>query len=177
MPDLTTEQIILALAIVGGVALLAFLFAVVAVVRLRKARKEYMVLRGDGPERDILAAVGRTLKRVDAMDKRIDALALSQEEQAAIGRFAVQRFALVRYDAFEEMGGRLSFSAALLDDHGDGVLITSINGRTETRTYAKPVKQLTSAHNLSEEEREAITAAAAGEGRDAPRKAPAAINE
>lgn len=177
MPDLTTEQIILALAIVGGVAFVAFLLAVLAFARLRRARKEYMVLRGDGPERDILGAVGRTLKRVDAIDKRIDSLALSQEQQAAIGRFAVQRFALVRYDAFEEMGGRLSFSAALLDDHGDGVLITSINGRTETRTYAKPIKQLTSPHNLSEEEREAISAAAAGEGREAPRKAPTAINE
>jgi hypothetical protein len=62
------------------------------------------------------------------------------------------------------MGGRLSFSAALLNDHGDGIVITSINGRSETRTYAKPVKGLTSEHNLSEEEREAIAAALDREG-------------
>ena len=177
MPDLTTEQLTLALAIVGGVALLALIVAAFAMTRLRKARKEYMVLRGDGPERDVLGAVGRTMKRVDAMDKRIDALGLTQEEQAAISRFALQRFALVRYDAFDDMGGQLSFSAALLDDHGDGLLITSINGRTETRTYAKPVKQLASSHNLSDEEREAISAAAAGADRGASRETAAAVND
>jgi hypothetical protein len=78
---------------------------------------------------------------------------------------ALQNFHMVRYDAFDDMGGRLSFSAALLDDHGDGVVITSINGRTETRTYAKPVNRMTSDHNLSEEEREAIAGAVAGYGR------------
>jgi hypothetical protein len=69
---------------------------------------------------------------------------------------------MVRYDAFEDMGGRLSFSAALLDDHGNGVVITSINGRTETRTYAKPIVNLKSEHNLSDEERAAIEGAVAG---------------
>ena len=42
---------------------------------------------------------------------------------------AVRRVGLVRYDAFEDVGGRLSFSCALLDDHGNGVVMTSINGR------------------------------------------------
>jgi hypothetical protein len=71
----------------------------------------------------------------------------------------------VRYDAFEEMGGQLSFSAAFLDDHGDGLVVTSINGRTETRTYAKTIKALASAHNLSDEEREAIATASSGSTR------------
>ena len=43
----------------------------------------------------------------------------------------------MRYDAFGDMGGRLSFSVALLDDAGDGLVLTSINGRTETRTYCQ----------------------------------------
>ena len=63
---------------------------------------------------------------------------------------------VVRFDAFEDMGGRLSFSAALLDASGDGVVITSINGRQDTRCYAKQVKAGRSAHNLSDEERQAI---------------------
>jgi hypothetical protein len=63
------------------------------------------------------------------------------------------------------MGGRLSFSAALLDDHGDGVVLTSINGRSETRTYAKPIRNFSSDHNLTEEEGEAIAGAVASEGR------------
>ena len=78
------------------------------------------------------------------------------------GRLALQRFSIVRYDAFEDMGGQLSFSAALLDDYGDGIVVTSINGRTETRTYAKSVRAMKSQHNLSDEEREAIESAVSG---------------
>ena len=60
------------------------------------------------------------------------------------------------------MGGRLSFSAALLDGNGDGLVITSINGRQDTRTYAKRVRNGTSSRNLSDEERQAIRLALSG---------------
>lgn len=51
----------------------------------------------------------------------------------------LRRIAVVRYDAFEDMGGRLSYSAAILDDCGRGVVLTAIHGRSETRTYLKRV--------------------------------------
>jgi hypothetical protein len=70
---------------------------------------------------------------------------------------ALRHVAVVRYDAFGDMGGRLSFSAALLDDAGDGIVLTSINGRTETRSYAKGVKAGESDHSLSPEELQAIS--------------------
>ena len=171
VPDLTNDQQTLALAIVAGLAVLSFLFAFVSLVKLRKARKEYMLLRGEHGERDILSAVGRAMRNMDALNKRQDALVAAHEEQKEVGRFALQRFALIRYDAFEDMGGRLSFSAAFLDDHGDGVVVTSINGRTETRTYAKPVTKLSSDHNLSDEERRAVAAAAEGADRGESRTA------
>ncbi|MDP9022079.1 MAG: DUF4446 family protein [Actinomycetota bacterium] len=78
-------------------------------------------------------------------------------------RAAVSRVGVVRYDAFDDMGGALSFSAALLDESGDGVVLSSINGRTEARTYAKPVIGGTSSYNLSPEEEAAIDAALTGE--------------
>ena len=83
-------------------------------------------------------------------------LAAEQRRQAEILLGAVQRVGLVRYDAFDDMGGHLSFSTALLDANGDGVVVTSINGRQDTRCYAKPVQGWTSGHNLSEEEELAI---------------------
>jgi hypothetical protein len=55
----------------------------------------------------------------------------------------------------------LSFSCALLDDHGTGAVLTSINGRQETRVYAKPVAEGRSSYNLSAEEEEAIRRALA----------------
>ena len=72
---------------------------------------------------------------------------------------ALRHHAVVRYDAFADMGGRLSFSVALYDDHGDGVVISSINGRSETRTYAKTLVARKSEHTLSPEEKDAIAAA------------------
>lgn len=173
MPELTLDQLTTALVAVAGVALLSFLVALVALAKLRKARREYMVLRGEQGERDIMSAVGRSLKNVGELQQRLDGVVAAQEEQAAIGRFALQRFAIVRYDAFEDMGGQLSFSAALLDEHGDGLVITSINGRTETRTYAKPLQKLQSRHNLSGEEQAAIENAASGQDRARPSAAAA----
>jgi uncharacterized protein DUF4446 len=170
VPDLTTDQLTLALTVVGGVALIAFLFVLILALRVRKLRREYAIVRGDGAEKDVVAATGRALRQIEAIDRRVDGVVKSQERQAEIGRLAMQKFGIVRYDAFEEMGGRLSFSAAFLDDHGDGVVFTSINGRTETRTYAKPIKELSSDFNLSDEERAAIAGAmAAAPERSEPR--------
>jgi hypothetical protein len=165
VPELTREQMTLALAIVAAVALICFIFVIIFALKLRRIRREYMTLRGEAGDRDIVAAVSHWVRQVKSIEDRMDVLTVSQEEIAGKARRSLQRFHMVRYDAFDDMGGRLSFSAALLDDHGDGVVVTSSNGRTETRTYAKPVHALTSDHNLSEEEREAIAGAVAGYGR------------
>ena len=165
MPELTLEQMTLALAVVAAFALICFFFVIIFAFKLRRVRREYMTLRGEAKDRDIVSAVSHWVRQVKSADERMDVIAASQEELLERSRRAIQRFHMVRYDAFDDMGGRLSFSAALLDDHGDGVVVTSINGRTETRTYAKPVQGLTSDHNLSEEEREAIAGAVAGYGR------------
>ena len=70
---------------------------------------------------------------------------------------ALRHLAVVRYDAFGDMGGHLSWSLALLDDAGNGVVLTSIHGRTDARTYAKSVAGWTCEQQLSPEEEEAIT--------------------
>jgi Protein of unknown function (DUF4446) len=171
MPTLTSGQLSVAFAVVAGVAVVALLLAIGALVRLRRLRRHYSVLRGNEGEADIVALVRKWMQRLNHAERRLDELAAIQHEQASSGRLAIQRFSVVRYDAFEDMGGRLSFSAAFLDGHGDGVVISSINGRTETRTYAKLIKGLRSEHNLSEEEREAIARAASREQRTEGRAA------
>ena len=69
---------------------------------------------------------------------------------------ALRHLAVVRYDAFGDMGGHLSWSMALLDDAGDGVVLTSIHGRSEARSYAKNVTGWTCEQTLSPEEEEAV---------------------
>jgi hypothetical protein len=68
----------------------------------------------------------------------------------------MRHLAVVRYDAFGDMGGHLSWSLALLDDGGDGVVLTSIHGRSEARTYAKNVTGWSCEQPLSPEEEEAV---------------------
>ena len=63
---------------------------------------------------------------------------------------------MIRYDAFTDTGGQLSWSMALLDDKGDGVVLTSINSRNDARSYAKEVKSFESDAKLSPEEEEAL---------------------
>lgn len=69
---------------------------------------------------------------------------------------ALRHLAVVRYDAFGDMGGHLSWSLALLDDAGNGVVLTSIHGRSEARTYAKNISSWVCDQALSPEEDEAI---------------------
>jgi hypothetical protein len=75
---------------------------------------------------------------------------------------ALRHVAVVRYDAFGDMGGRLSFSAALVDDRGDGIVLSSIHARGESRTYAKGVLGGRSDTTLTPEEQQALAAARTG---------------
>ena len=82
-------------------------------------------------------------------------------QAAAAG--ALRHVAVVRYDAFADMGGHLSWSLALLDDSGDGVVLTSIHGRSDSRTYAKNIASWSANQQLSPEEVEAIGFGRAGD--------------
>ena len=101
-------------------------------------------------------------KSIQRLEGAVRQLAQGERQLGELAKDAIRHTAVVRFDAFEEMGGRLSFSAALLDGHGDGLVVTSINGRQETRCYAKRVENGTSIHNLSDEERQAIREALEG---------------
>ena len=93
-----------------------------------------------------------------------DALGLRHEVAAlrAEAAEALKHLAVVRYDAFTDTGGHLSWSLAILDDHGDGAVLTSIHGRNEGRTYAKSVSAWTCEQPLSPEEEQAVSHARRG---------------
>lgn len=99
--------------------------------------------------------------KISRLEAAVRSLAATDRRQEQLIQGAVRHMGLVRYDAFEDVGGRLSFSCALLDDQATGVVMTSINGRHDTRVYAKPVMEGRSSYNLSIEEEEAIRQALA----------------
>ena len=102
---------------------------------------------------------GGRRNRADASSLPQDPRALRQEVAAlkAENAQALRHIAVIRYDAFTDTGGQLSWSMALLDDSGSGVVLTSIQGRNESRTYAKNVAAWASETQLSPEEEDAIS--------------------
>lgn len=150
--DLSTRTLTLLALIAVGLSALSLLFSI-SNARGRTGATQGMT--GD-------EAVGALLTRIERLERAARTLHSTDKRQQAQIEGGVRRVALLRYDAFEDVGGRLSFSAALLDDHGTGMVLTSINGRQETRVYAKPVASGTSQYNLSSEEEEAINRAMAG---------------
>lgn len=123
-----------ALLLVGAVALVVVLLARTAELRRRVAALEAHRPAGEADLAALRADLGQALRHV----------------------------AVVRYDAFGDMGGRLSFSAAVVDDRGDGLVISSIHARGESRTYAKGVVGGASDATLSPEEQQALAAARTG---------------
>ena len=116
-------------------ALAALLFSIIALRRLSASRR----------------GVGAEALPEDVFGLRQEVAALRSE-----ARDALRHLAVVRYDAFGDMGGHLSWSLALLDDGGHGVVLTSIHGRSEARSYAKNISGWSCEQQLSPEEEEAI---------------------
>jgi hypothetical protein len=101
-------------------------------------------------------AAGRRAGTTDALPEDVHGLRQEVAALRAEAGDALRHLAVVRYDAFGDMGGHLSWSLALLDDAGNGVVLTSIHGRSDARSYAKSVAGWSSSQQLSPEEEEAI---------------------
>jgi hypothetical protein len=151
------QDIDLTVMITVAAAGVAALLALSAHRRISSARRSMAVLQGQYRGRTLIDAVAHFVDRTAALEADLEEVNRRQEELfARLGRSA-RNLGVVRYDAFEDMGGKMSFSAALVDDHGRGVVITAINGRTDSRTYVKPVDGGSSSQNLSPEEEAAIS--------------------
>lgn len=157
-----TTGVLLAVAIL--LALVAAGLSLVAIAGQRRVRAAYRAFGGkSGLREDVLTLLQRHVEEVGALRDDVWGLRRYSDDLRELVAASLSRVHTVRYDAFDDMGGRLSFSSALLDEQGNGVVITSINGRSETRTYAKPVQGGVSRHNLSDEEAQAVAAALSGQ--------------
>jgi len=144
------------------VAVLALVLAAVALVRLGRIRKDLVLLAADGDAPSFIAAVARKTEEVRGLRTEVDDLTALLARTRTELADALRHVSVVRYDAFGDMGGRLSFSAAMLDDGGDGLVLTAIHGRSETRSYIKGVKGGSSEASLSPEEQQAVSYALKG---------------
>ena len=100
---------------------------------------------------------------VSAALAAVDRLQGETQRLGQVLQSCIQKVGLVRYNAFEDTGSDLSFSLAVLDGNDNGIVLSSLYGRSESRIYAKPVTQLQSRYPLSTEEQQAIKRAKSAE--------------
>lgn len=149
-----------------GLSLLVGVLLAVQTVRLGRVERQFRALtRGAGAgaaEKSLAELVVGQGTSIESMRDRLDGLReVVSSLEGGVAR-SVQYIGLVRYNPFQEAGGDQSFALALLDKKGDGVIISSLHGRTATRFYAKPVKAGASHISLSDEEMQALQQAMGG---------------
>lgn len=98
----------------------------------------------------------KTLTEVRAAKAEMQALEENQQAMREQMKSCVQKVKLMRYNAFADTGSDLSYSLSLLDENNNGVVLSSIYGREDNRTYAKPIENGKSTYNLSEEEKKVL---------------------
>jgi hypothetical protein len=115
----------------------------------------------EGESGGIDEILDRQLKRIEGLSERVNALNKLHHELENLSQRTIQKVGVIRYNPFADTGGDQSFAIALLDSLGNGVVLSSLHSRTDTRVFAKPVQSGRSKFQLSDEEQDAIKKALA----------------
>ncbi|MEI8072562.1 MAG: DUF4446 family protein [Candidatus Saccharibacteria bacterium] len=131
------------------ISLIALGYTQWSLLKLQKKYSEFL----DGAEakkiEDLIKDYSRDVK--ECLSK-LDQLAEFTARMHKQAQFSISKQALIRFNPFGDTGGDQSFVLALLDNHNNGVIISSVHARTGTRVYAKEIAQGLSKYNLSDEE-------------------------
>jgi hypothetical protein len=159
----TLDERTLSLAVLALGAAVVVLLVWVALLQRSSAqlRRRLRRVLPEGESTSLDQVLERQLDRVETLAQRLDALTKLHHELEALTQHAVQRVGVVRYNPFADTGGDQSFAIALLDSLGNGLVVSSLHSRTETRVFAKPVQAGRSRYPLSDEEQDAIRKALA----------------
>lgn len=158
---LTPLQSELLLAVIVGINLL-ILFALMSLwVKVSRTRKLMNKLFSGTSKENLEGQLNLLLTQMEEWKKQ------QNDQQFLINRLSQRvgaqcgNVSIIRYNAFGDTGSDLSFSMALVDDHQNGVVLTNIFGREESRLYAKPIQAGKSSYHLSEEEHAVLKKASA----------------
>ncbi len=158
MPDIVRGDLLrgdnAALLLLTLTALVAFLLCawIASAVRLRRLTLRLNALVRGGEGHNLEQTLNAHLDKVEQTERRMTALEQALATLQAQMPGCLQRVHLLRYDAFEDVGGEQSFSLALLNAQGDGLVLTSVYSRMDIRVYAKAIQDGRPSHTLSQEE-------------------------
>jgi hypothetical protein len=139
--------------------------------RLAALRKRQSSRLAEGSIGEVTEWLNEHSEAIASMKSRLADLAAEHAQQASSLAKCIRKIGIVRFNAFEDIGGEQSFALVLLDGCGNGVAISSLYGRQDSRLYAKGIVNGEGERPLSEEERRALEQALAGEAPGSARTA------
>ena len=148
-----SNYIILALAVI---TLVLFVLYIINVVQMSQLKKRYKIIMSGNNAINLEKTLIERLDQVDALLKANEVNEKNIDKLFANMKFTFQKVGLVKYDAFNEMGGKLSFSLALLNEKDDGFVMNAVHSREGCYTYVKEIIAGNSIIVLSPEEKEAL---------------------
>lgn len=160
--ELLLDNLALVLGVLAALVLVLLAAVLSLSARLGRATRAYREIARDvegASLHDLLAGNARAVERASERMSDIEAMHGLLDERT---RRSLQHIGMVRFNPFDDTGSDQSFAIALLDDRRDGVVISSLHGRANTRLFAKPVSDGSSTHNLSDEEAQALRIAVEG---------------
>jgi uncharacterized protein DUF4446 len=166
---LLSENLAIVIGAIAAVLVILLLAVLAQSLRLRRATRAYRQLvagadSGDGGAHggSLRQVLDGHIGQVRQVSSRLDDLSAMTDYLEQRTRGSLQHIGLVRFNPFDDTGSDQSFAIALLDDRRDGIVISSLHGRANTRVFAKPVENGSSRHALSNEEADAIRIAVEG---------------
>ncbi len=148
-----SEIITLVLALLVIALLVWSILLFVRVSRLMRRRSSVLAHAQTG---EIVDAIETLMGRADYTDSTMRGLRADIQRHDAVLETCIKHVGTVRFDAFDDVGGEQSFAVALLDEHCNGVVLSVIYGRQDSRVYAKPIRGAKSDRALSGEEQRAM---------------------
>lgn len=159
---LDTDYVVIGLAAVCALLVIVCLVLLIKQARMKKRLKIFMEGKNATSLEDTL------IMRLEQIDELIAANNENERNIEVINKrllLTIDKFGLVKYDALEELGGKLSYALALLDDRNNGVIFNNMHGREGSYSYIKEVINGNTVANLSDEEKEALDKAISGRDR------------
>ena len=153
------EYIVLGLA---GAVVLLLLLLIINMCMIGKLKKKYKKFMGDTDAKSLEEKIVERLEQLDDLVESHYTNKNKIEKLESQMNVTFQKIGLVKYDAFNEMGGKLSFAVAMLDSDNNGWILNAMHSREGCYTYIKEIIDGESYIELAEEEAEALDKAIYG---------------
>ena len=143
----------------AGFSLILFILVIIQMIQIGSLKKKYKKFMGGKDVKSLEKNIERIfddnkyIKDISGENKK-DIRTINKELEICFNKVGI-----VKYDAFKQMGGMLSFSIALLNEKNDGFILNSVHSTEGCYTYIKEIKSGTSEIDLSNEEKNALSQA------------------